>query len=208
MATLLHPGSGLHLPIPAGSGGTAGVQTSLSLKDFMAHVFPTSIADAMAKNEILQIVIFSVFAGAAIAALGERAAGLLGLVEQLAQVMLKMTNYVMMLAPVAVFAALAAPVTAQGLGILATYAAFVGSLLRRAFDPVGAVVPSGISRGGKPDRRPVPRHSPAGASRLLHLDLRSRLSHARWRSLSCSGCQSASPASSCRSGIRSTSTAR
>ena len=127
MATLLHPGSGLHLPIPAGSGGAAGVQTSLSLKDFMAHVFPTSIADAMAKNEILQIVIFSVFAGAAIAALGERAAALLGLVEQLAQVMLKMTNYVMMLAPIAVFAALAATVTAQGLGILATYAAFVGS---------------------------------------------------------------------------------
>jgi Na+/H+-dicarboxylate symporter len=127
MASILHPGSSLHLQIPAGSAGAAGVQTSLSLKDFMAHVFPTSIADAMSKNEILQIVVFSVFAGAAIAALGERAAGLLSLVEQLAQVMLKITNYVMRAAPVAVFAALAATVTAQGLGILLTYASFVGS---------------------------------------------------------------------------------
>ena len=127
MASWLHPGSALHLPIPSGAGGAAGVQTSLSLKDFMAHVFPTSIADAMAKNEILQIVVFSVFAGSAIAALGDRAAGLLSLIEQLAQVMLKVTNYVMQLAPLAVFAALAATVTAQGLGILATYAAFVGS---------------------------------------------------------------------------------
>jgi Na+/H+-dicarboxylate symporter len=103
------------------------VQTSLSLKDFVAHVFPTSIIDAMARNEILQIVVFSVFAGSALAALGETTAGLLALIEQVAQVMLKITNYVMRTAPVAVFAAIAGAVTSQGLGVLATYAAFVGS---------------------------------------------------------------------------------
>jgi len=125
MVTLIQPGAGLNLVAPTTSVAT-GVQSALSLKDFLAHVFPTSIADAMAKNEILQIVVFSLFAGTAMAALGERAAGVLHLVEQLAQVMLKMTNYVMRFAPVAVFAAVAATVATQGLGILSTYAKFVG----------------------------------------------------------------------------------
>jgi Na+/H+-dicarboxylate symporter len=124
MAGLLHPGTGLHLA--AGPGGAAGVQTAMSLKDFLAHIFPTSIADAMAKNEILQIVVFSLFTGLGLAALGERTRELLLLVEQAATLMLKITGYVMLFAPVAVFAALAAMVTTQGAGILTTYAAFVG----------------------------------------------------------------------------------
>ena len=126
MVTLIHPGTGLHLSVSAAAPGASGVQTSVSLKDFMAHVFPSSVVDAMAKNEILQIVIFSLFAGTAIAALGEKAAGLLSLIEQLAQVMLKITGYVMRFAPAAVFAALASTVATQGLGILTTYATFVG----------------------------------------------------------------------------------
>ncbi len=126
MVSLLQPGAGLNLVPPPASTTTAGVQSTLSLKDFLAHVFPTSIADSMAKNEILQIVVFSVFAGSAMAALGEKTAGLLHLTEQLAQLMLKMTNYVMLFAPVAVFAAIAASVATQGTGILLTYAKFVG----------------------------------------------------------------------------------
>jgi Na+/H+-dicarboxylate symporter len=126
MVSLLQPGAGLHLTPPATSATVAGVQATLSLKDFLAHVFPTSLADSMAKNEILQIVVFSVFAGSAMAALGDKAAGLLALTEQLAQLMLKITNYVMRLAPIAVFAAIASTVTTQGVGILATYAALVG----------------------------------------------------------------------------------
>ena len=129
MVSLLHPGSALHLKAAGdAAAGAAGLQTNLSLKDFLAHVFPTSIADALARNEILQIVVFSTVAGSAMAALGERAAGLLDLVEQLSQVMLKMTNYVMRLAPIAVFAAVAASVTAQGLGVLSAYAALIGGL--------------------------------------------------------------------------------
>ena len=126
MVSLLQPGAGLHLTPPATSATVAGVQATLSLKDFLAHVFPTSLADSMAKNEILQIVVFSVFAGSAMAALGDKATGLLALTEQLAQLMLKITNYVMRLAPIAVFAAIASTVTTQGVGILATYAALVG----------------------------------------------------------------------------------
>ncbi len=125
MVSLLHPGSSLHLTAPIGPVG-AGAPTGLSLKDFLGHVFPTSIIDAMARNEVLQIVVFSTFFGCAMAALGERTAGLLHLVEQVAQVMLTITNYVMRTAPIAVFAAIAGTVTTQGIGILATYAAFVG----------------------------------------------------------------------------------
>lgn len=126
MVTALHPGTGLNLSPPATSAAVAGVQSTLSLKDFLTHVFPTSIADAMAKNEILQIVVFSLFFGSGLAALGDRAAGLLHLTEQVSEVMLTVTNYVMRFAPVAVFAAVASTVATQGLGILSTYAAFVG----------------------------------------------------------------------------------
>jgi Na+/H+-dicarboxylate symporter len=125
MVSLLQPGSSLHLAPPTGPAA-GGAQPGLSLKDFMAHVFPTSIADAMSKNEILQIVVFSTFAGTAMAALGERTAGLLALIEQLAELMLKITNSVMRLAPLAVFAAIAATVTTHGFGILGVYAALVG----------------------------------------------------------------------------------
>jgi Na+/H+-dicarboxylate symporter len=126
MANLLHLGSALHLPLPP-ADAAAGVATSLSLKDFFDHVFPASVIDAMAKNEILQIVVFSIFAGIAIGAVRERVGTLLSLLEQVSIVMLKVTGYVMLFAPVAVFAALASTVATEGLGILKTYAAFLGS---------------------------------------------------------------------------------
>jgi Na+/H+-dicarboxylate symporter len=80
----------------------------------------------MANNEILQIVVFSCFAGTAIAAAKEKAEGLLALVEQVASVILRVTGYVMLFAPLAVFAALASTVATQGAGILLVYAKFVG----------------------------------------------------------------------------------
>jgi len=125
MGNLLHLGDQLRLPLPAATEGAA-VQTSLSLKEFLAHVFPQSVIDAMAKNEILQIVVFSLFVGIALGAVKERTKTLLDLVEQVATVMLKVTGYVMLFAPVAVFAALAATITTEGVGVLGTYAAFVG----------------------------------------------------------------------------------
>ena len=124
---LLQPGAGLHLVIPSASGpGAPGVAASLSPQVFLEHVFPASVVDAMAKNEILQIVVFAVFAGVATAAVGEAGRPVLALFESLATIMLKVTNYVMLTAPIAVFAAIAAAVSTQGLGVLKTYAAFVG----------------------------------------------------------------------------------
>jgi Na+/H+-dicarboxylate symporter len=127
MVHLLQPGSGLHLPMPDASQATSAVDMSkFTLKAFIPHIFPASIAQAMADNEILQIVVFSLFIGSAIAALGERARMVLQLVEQVANIMLKVTGYVMRTAPLAIFAALAATVATQGVGVLATYAKFVG----------------------------------------------------------------------------------
>ncbi len=126
MVTALAPGAALALPVPAGDAQSGIAATGLTVRDFVAHLVPRSIAEAMAANEILQIVVFSVFFGVALAALGERARQLIEVIEQLAQVMLKVTGSVMLAAPVAVFAAIAAVVTTQGLAILLTYGRFIG----------------------------------------------------------------------------------
>ncbi|MBW8815116.1 MAG: dicarboxylate/amino acid:cation symporter [Caulobacterales bacterium] len=125
MVHLLQPGASLHLTPPP-VDASAGVDVSkFNLSDFIAHVIPSSVVDAMAKNEILQIVVFSVLAGTAIASIDDRAPAVLALVEQVAAIMLKMTGYVMRTAPLAIFAALAASIATQGLSVIVTYGKFV-----------------------------------------------------------------------------------
>jgi len=87
---------------------------------------PTSIFDGMAKNEILQIVIFSIFFGTGAAAVGERATPMIAAIDGAAHVMLKVTGYVMNFAPFAVFAAVAGVVATSGVGVLGTYGKFMG----------------------------------------------------------------------------------
>jgi Na+/H+-dicarboxylate symporter len=131
MVHLLQPGAGVGLPPPAASSGVA--TAGFSLKDFIAHLVPTSIFDAMARNEILQIVVFSVFVGTAVAALDGKAPMILAACEQAAAVMLKITGYVMVTAPLVVFAALASTVATSGLSILVVYAKFVGGFYLSLF---------------------------------------------------------------------------
>jgi len=127
MVHLLQPGAGMHLAIPdAGAAGSTVDMSKFNLKEFVTHIFPRSIVEAMANNEILQIVIFSIFVGTAVSAIDDRAPAVLVLVEQVSAIMLKVTGYVMKTAPLAIFAALAATVATQGIGVLATYAKFVG----------------------------------------------------------------------------------
>ncbi|PVM78516.1 dicarboxylate/amino acid:cation symporter, partial [Caulobacter radicis] len=125
MVHLLQPGHGLHLVEAAVSSKPAATTEAFTLKGFITHLVPTSIFDAMAKNEILQIVVFSLFVGTAVAALDDKAPQVLHLVEQCAQIMLKVTGFVMKLAPLAIFAALASTIATQGLAMLGTYAKFV-----------------------------------------------------------------------------------
>lgn len=122
---LFQPGSGLNLAPPEGSLGTITTAT-FSLKEFLTHLVPASIVQAMASNEILQIVVFSLFIGTAISAVPGRAPAVVALVEQIAAIMLKVTGYVMLLTPLAVFAALCSTVATQGIGVLLVYARFVG----------------------------------------------------------------------------------
>jgi len=128
LVNLFRPGDAMALSgtLPA-TGASSGITASgLTLKDFITHLVPASIFDGMAKNEILQIVIFSIFFGTGAAAVGERAAPMIAAIDGAAHVMLKVTGYVMNFAPFAVFAAVAGVVATSGVGVLGTYGKFMG----------------------------------------------------------------------------------
>lgn len=128
MAHWLQPGTALHLQavnqVSLLTGG--GTAEGFGPADFMVHLIPRSIFEAMANNEILQIVFFSIFIGTAAAALRDKASGFIALLDQSSTIMFKVTDYVMKAAPVAIFAALASAICIQGIGIVGTYARFVG----------------------------------------------------------------------------------
>jgi len=128
LVNLFRPGDAMALSgtLPA-AGASSGITASgLTLKDFITHLVPTSIFDGMARNEILQIVIFSIFFGTGAAAIGDRAAPMIAAIDGAAHVMLKVTGYVMNFAPFAVFAAVAGVVATSGVGVLGTYGKFMG----------------------------------------------------------------------------------
>jgi Na+/H+-dicarboxylate symporter len=126
LVDLLEPGKAMHLAIPPGDASTGFKAGALSLEEFISHTIPTSIIDAMSRNEILQIVVFSVFFGIAMAALGEHTAPVLTALDGVALIMLRVTGYVMLFAPLAVFGALASSVAKEGLGVIVVYGVFVG----------------------------------------------------------------------------------
>ena len=126
LVNLFEPGIAMNLPVPDVSEDTGISKGALSLKEFLYHIFPASVIDAMAKNEILQIVVFSLFFGVATAAIGEQGKVVINFMDATAHVILKVTGYVMNVAPVAVFGAMAAIIAKQGLGILTTYSIFIG----------------------------------------------------------------------------------
>jgi Na+/H+-dicarboxylate symporter len=140
------PGRAMQLAIPAEAASPGIAADGLSLQGLITHAIPTSILDAMARNEILQIVVFALFFGVAMAALGERTRPLVTLLDSLAHIMLKVTGYVMIFAPLAVFGAMASIVAKEGLGIIRVYGIMVGefylgiALLWIALIALGALV--------------------------------------------------------------------
>ena len=127
LVNLFQPGVGVNLPLPP-VDASAGVATGkFNLKEFVTHLVPASMIEAMATNEILQIVVASVFVGVAITAVGEPARPLVRSVEALVHVMLKITDYVMRVAPFAVFEAVAGTLTERGPGVIGQLAYFMGS---------------------------------------------------------------------------------
>src|SRR5690606_21366344 len=125
LVNFFKPGIHMQLPLPI-SDDTGVAKSALSLRDFLYHVFPSSFIEAMAKNEILQIVVFSLFFGVATASIGEPGQVVIKAFDALAHVILKITAYVMNLAALAVFGAMTAIIAKQGLGILKTYSLFIG----------------------------------------------------------------------------------
>ena len=118
-------GSELNLPLPP-SGASTGIEpTPITLKTFIGHVIPHNIFEALANNLILQIVVFSVFFGIATASIGEQGKIVIKALDAIAHVILRMTGYVMYLAPVATLAAIAAITAIKGPELLVTYGKFI-----------------------------------------------------------------------------------
>lgn len=126
LVNFFEPGKAMQLSLPDSVAGIGIDKAALTVKDFFYHVFPASFVDAMAKNEILQIVVFSLFFGVAAAALGEIAHPVIRALDAVAHIILRVTGYVMKFAPIAVFGAMTAIIAKQGLGILKTYSIFIG----------------------------------------------------------------------------------
>lgn len=127
LVNLFQPGVGLGFAIPPETASAGIDRAAFNLKDFVTHIVPASMFEAMATNEILQIVVFSLFVGVAITAVGEKAAPLVRGVEALVSVMLQITDYVMRVAPIAVFAAVAGTIAERGPAIIATFGYFMGT---------------------------------------------------------------------------------
>ena len=126
MVETIAPGAGLHLKAGADAVASGLKAPPTSLAGFLTNLVPTSILDAMARNEVLQIVVFSLLAGVALSQLGEKGKQLLVLTEQLANLVLKMAMFVMNLAPIAVFAAVASALAQGGVEVIGKYASYVG----------------------------------------------------------------------------------
>ncbi|RSU51828.1 dicarboxylate/amino acid:cation symporter [Sphingomonas sp. S-NIH.Pt15_0812] len=127
LVNVLQPGVGLALPLPPATEASGVARTAFDATKFVSHIVPQSMVEAMATNEILQIVVFSIFVGVAITAVGEKAAPLTRAVEALVAVMLQITNYVMRFAPIAVFAAVTSTLAERGPGVLRDLGYFMGS---------------------------------------------------------------------------------
>ena len=126
MVNLVRPGDGLHLTPSATELNVP--KTQMDFAQILEHAFPTSILDSMARNDVLQLVVFCFLFGAACAAVGAKSAPVVSFCEGLAEVMFTYTRYVMYLAPFGVGAAIAVTVGSKGLGVLVNLGKLVGTM--------------------------------------------------------------------------------
>ena len=175
LVNVLQPGAGVTLPASTDTAAlTAMARQQQTGWDILLHMVPTSVVDAMAKGDILQVVVFASFFGVALAAVGERGAPVVALLDSIAQVMFRFTGYVMRFAPIGVMAAIAATVGGKGLGILVTLGKLVLTMYAGLVLFVLLVVVR--RRGGVPSAVSVvhPRDSGAVPHRLHHGQQRGR----------------------------------
>lgn len=136
VANVLRPGEGVDMGALSAKGadqlssitGNIAVVQHHSHWDTLVNMIPTSVVDAMAKGEILQLVVFALFFSLAVLSAGEKARPVLNVLQSLSEIMFEFVGKVMAFAPLGVMAAISATVGANGLGILMVYAKLVGSL--------------------------------------------------------------------------------
>lgn len=118
---ILKPGQMMNIELPS-EGADTGIEVKkMTLENFVTHLFPQSFFEALATNEILQIVVFSVFFGIATAAIGDHGKIIIKALDAVSEIMFKIVEYVMGFAPYGVFGAVAAVIAQKGLGILGGY---------------------------------------------------------------------------------------
>lgn len=139
------PGTGLHLAVATTASNQLAGTAPPTFAGFIGNLLPTSIIDAMAHNEVLQIVMFTLLAGAALANMGTKGQDLLHLAEMISALMLKMTTYVMYGAPLAVFSALAAVLIRRGVEVVGTLVTYVGGIYLALAILWVAIVAAGIA---------------------------------------------------------------
>ena len=125
LVNVFKPGETMNLALPLDNQSTGIDKAALTVKDFITHVFPKSFIEAMANNEILQIVIFSIFFGISAAAIGKKSEKIVAALDDISHIILKLTGFIMNFAPYAVFGAMVVVIAKQGIGILTTYAIFI-----------------------------------------------------------------------------------
>lgn len=130
MANILRPGDGFNIDISSVSINAVEkmqtIDTSHSLSHMIINSIPTSVIDSMAKGDLLQIVVFTIFFSLAICAVGQKARPVLEIMQSVCEIMFKFTEYVMKFAPIGVFGAISATIGQNGIGVLASYAKLIG----------------------------------------------------------------------------------
>jgi Na+/H+-dicarboxylate symporter len=127
LVNFFHPGTAINLSNADNSAAKDLVSTTqeFSLSNFIEHMFPKSLVDAMATNQILQIVVFSIFFGVAATAIGDYAKPVIKALEGVSHIILKMVGYVMNFAPLGVFGAIAAVIATKGLEVFNFYGLYL-----------------------------------------------------------------------------------
>jgi Na+/H+-dicarboxylate symporter len=127
LVNFFQPGAAINLDTAdvEGAKDLIGKTQEFSLQKFIEHVFPKSFIESMAQNEILQLVVFCIFFGVGTTALGEKGKSIVKALDALAHIILKMVGYVMNVAPLGVFGAIAAVIAVKGLDVFIFYGQYL-----------------------------------------------------------------------------------
>ena len=130
MANILKPGVGFNIDTDSISMAAVesmkNVPQSVNMAQMLLHTVPESVVEAMAKGDLLQIVVFAIFFALAVCAVGQKARPVLDVLQSTCDIMFKFTEYVMKFAPIGVFGAMSATIGQNGIKILISYVKLIG----------------------------------------------------------------------------------